>query len=202
MLAEASQHALTTLLRTQTQAAHHALDSMPILVEMASGRIGPGRYLLVIAAFDQVWRVTEPEAWTVLAAKIPEISILREERCRLLDDDLAALGGRKPGRQRADATAAILTPPQAAGALYVFEGARLGGRLIAERLGKAGHPLGSPGYRFFGDLRDDVAIRWRQFRGLVDAVPWTTTECACASAAARTTFAAIADALHAELADV
>ncbi len=200
MLAQASQHVLTTLLRAETQPAHHALDSLPILVEIASGSIEPHRYLIVIAAFDQVWRVTEPDAWAVLTKKIPEISTLRDERCLLLDDDLAALGGRGPKPKLADAVA-IVTASQAAGALYVLEGARLGGRLIADRLRKAGHPLGSPGYRFFGDLRDDVAIRWRQFRSLVDAVPWTTTECTSACDAARATFTAIASALQAELAD-
>ena len=175
MLAQASQHVLTTMLRAATQSSHQALDTMPILVEVASGTIEPHRYVSVIAAFGAVWRATEANAWAVLSHRIPEMSSLKDERSRLLDDDLVALGGRAMG-PATDSAARIVTAPQAAGALYVLEGARLGGRLIADRLRRAGHPLGSPGYRFFGDLRDDVAERWRRFRSLVDAPAWTTQE--------------------------
>lgn len=198
MLAHATPP-LTAMLRTATQASHQALDSMPILVEIASGKIDPRRYVSVITAFATVWRTAEPRAWTLLVRRIPGLSDLRDLRAILLDEDIAALAGRAERRSRSPAME-IADAAEAAGILYVLEGARLGGRLIADRLHKAGHPIESPGYRFFGALRDDVAERWRQFRALVDAAIWSPAECERACSAASATFQAIADSLESELA--
>lgn len=195
MRANPPQDTLTAMLRAATAAAHRQLDSLPILVELAAGTIAPQRYRDVLAAFAPVWRASEPAAWTVLARRIPAVVSLCEERWRLLADDLAAFGGPAPERQPGSAPE-IDSAAAAAGVLYVLEGARLGAKLIAERLARAGHRPGSPGYRFFAGA-SDIAPRWRRFRDLVDGGDWTMVEMEQACAAAAATFAAVAAAVTA-----
>lgn len=197
----AVRRSLTIELRAATQTAHQALDSQAILVELSSGDIAPDRYLVVLKAFERVWCNLEPAAWAVLQARIPAIASFEDQRCGVLTADILALTGASPGGKPA-AVPAISSAPEAAGAVYVLEGARLGGLLIADRLLKAGRPLGTPGYRFFGGARHGVADRWRRLRAAIDGQAWSDRDVAAAGKTALATFEAVSEALCEEASNV
>jgi heme oxygenase len=93
---------------------------------------------------------------------------------------------------------AIGSGEQAAGTLYVLEGARLGGVLIADRLSKAGKPVGQPGFQFFGSAKAGIAERWRHFRAVIDSHDWSDKERERACVNAQATFMAISATLAEE----
>lgn len=102
-------------------------------------------------------------------------------RASLLRADLAALGVTQPGtgeiglfRSRED----IL------GAIYVLEGSRLGGRMLARSV-----PAGLP--RSFIDTSD--SIRWRNLIEVLDKLLITDDQLRSATAAARRAFALFED---------
>jgi heme oxygenase len=196
MAGSAAREGLTATLRSATQSAHRALDGRAILVELAEGTISARHYLQVLCAFGRIWHALEATAWTMLCPDMPALAALDDRRAPLLDADITALGGHIPAPMCDPPT--ITTPAQAAGVLYVLEGSRLGGALIADRLARAGRPLGMPGYRFFAPPPPGLGERWRRFRALLDAQDWSQAALDAASEAARATFAALGEALEAE----
>jgi heme oxygenase (biliverdin-IX-beta and delta-forming) len=68
---------------------------------------------------------------------------------------------------RCDDLPDVSTPPRALGALYVFEGATLGGQIISRHLEKElGYADGS-GYRYFRSYGPEAGRRWQEFRGFL-----------------------------------
>jgi heme oxygenase len=57
----------------------------------------------------------------------------------------------------------ITAPAEAWGALYVMEGARLGGRVIAKRIAAACGISAAFGGRYLHDEEEPTAVRWRRF---------------------------------------
>ena len=53
------------------------------------------------------------------------------------------------------------------GALYVFEGATLGGQLISRHLEEKLGMRDGVGYRYYRSYGADVGRRWQEFRGLL-----------------------------------
>jgi heme oxygenase len=185
------------MLRAATHSAHAALDRHPILGELASGSIADRNYFVVISAFGRVWRAVERKAWKALIARIPEFSCFEDRRSLLLDADILAFRDDIASGEAKNAPA-IATGAQAAGALYVLEGSRLGGSVIADRLQRAGRPLGEPGYLFFGAPRAGVAQRWQHFRNVIDAHDWLPDDRKCACDTALATFKSLSDTLEGE----
>lgn len=144
-------------LRTATSAHHARVEgAMPSLDELATPR-GYATALRALHAFHAAW---EPAVWR--APGLAEAGMADDRRkLPLLERDLRALGlapcARRPPRPvLADAAAAL-------GALYVLEGATLGGRVIQRRV--AG-PLGvtpERGGAYYHGYGDATGERWKEF---------------------------------------
>lgn len=61
----------------------------------------------------------------------------------------------------------VSTPERALGALYVFEGATLGGQLISKHLERELGYAGGEGYRYFQSYGPETGRRWQEFRGFL-----------------------------------
>ncbi|CAN7570915.1 biliverdin-producing heme oxygenase [Phenylobacterium sp. LjRoot219] len=103
-------------------------------------------------------------------------------RAPLLAADLADLGAGRP--TEAPSPVALPSPAALLGAIYVLEGSRFGGALLARRL-----PAGAPG-RFLGGAADPAA--WRALLAVMDRELQAEPELAAAITAARAVFAAFA----------
>jgi heme oxygenase len=105
----------------------------------------------------------------------------------LLDADLAFVGG-DPSPPRCTRLPDVATTPAALGALYVLEGATLGGQVIRARVGRT-LGLDGDGCRFFTSYGPEVPQRWQALRRRIDA----ETDVAPMAASAVATFAALRD---------
>ncbi|MCW6508046.1 biliverdin-producing heme oxygenase [Lichenifustis flavocetrariae] len=87
--------------------------------------------------------------------------------------DLEQLGSARPAP-----TAAIVLPSRlhALGALYVLEGSRLGGRVLARRVASSPDPRVRTAVRFLTHRLDKG---WSTFLATLDAVPPTSAKLAC-----------------------
>lgn len=114
-----------------------------------------------------------------------------------LAQDLHALGEAMPAPVDAAALPVIRTAPEAMGALYVFEGATLGGRQILP------HLLGLEGAQgatmFFAGAGDEVPTRWKTFREVLPTAAVSTQDVDAMSATAASTFAALEFVCRTEL---
>jgi heme oxygenase len=106
-----------------------------------------------------------------------------------LRQDLRALGWDEESvaaLPRAEFLPVTDTAAQALGVMYVFEGATLGGQVIARHLETKLGFAGGEGYRYCASYGAEVGRRWQAFRGfLLEA---SGTEADQAVAAARDTF--------------
>lgn len=125
-------------LRTATVASHESVDAAFGCFDLAD----PGSYAAFLTAHARALRAVE----TVLTGD-PELPSF-QARAPLLLDDLARLGHTAPKALPFDRPATLAGR---FGALYVMEGSRLGGALLARRVGKelptaylsATHPPGA-----------------------------------------------------------
>lgn len=116
--------------------------------------------LPVYAGVEQ--RLSEFEEWTTLD---PPLDLRRRRRAHLLVADLERLGVHAPG-----AGSSRRPPPRlerfahAFGALYVVEGSRLGGRVLARRIARDAPGVDAGAYRFLASDGADVGALWRSLR--------------------------------------
>ena len=151
------------MLRAHTSGLHAAVDRAFGEISFET-RAGYSRFLRahahVVIPYEASFRRCRATETLPLAG--------RRYRSQALIDDLADLGvpatagGSDPAPPRLDCAASL------AGAVYVLEGSRLGGRMIGRRVAKAGADL--PTRFLFHGLGFDL---WRSLVQWLDAVPWS-----------------------------
>jgi heme oxygenase (biliverdin-IX-beta and delta-forming) len=165
-------------------ADHHARveAAMPSLDELAT-RDGYATALRALHGFHAAW---EPAIWRAPGV---EGALGDRRKLPLLERDLRALGvraeARRPAPAELDGTA------EAFGALYVLEGATLGGRVIQRRV--AG-PLGvtpEAGGAYYHGYGDGTGARWKEFGRVVTGYADETGTAARIVAGAVACFAAL-----------
>ena len=116
------------------------------------------------AVLERIYGLVAP--WERLAEQVapPALSELVRARARqhLLQQDLASLG-------RASAGLALAPFPEfhgvheLLGAMYVMEGSRLGGQLIARHVEQRFHFVRGEGSAYFRGLGDGTGAKWKEF---------------------------------------
>ena len=94
----------------------------------------------------------------------------RRRKLPLLEADLGALGVDRPARlclPRCPCVPAVPTTAEALGALYVVEGATLGGRVLRDRL--RGAPLPPGCFHFLSSYGAQTGRRWHGYRTVTSA---------------------------------
>ena len=154
---------LAVRLRAETREAHARLEDS---LDLLGGDLSRARYRLLLEGFLGFHAVLEPrlDLWHDRRGLL-DWPVRR--KLDLLRQDLVDLGATGPDLDRLpwcpDAPAVGLTA-QALGALYVVEGATLGGRVIAEHL--RGSDVPSSALRFFASYGEQVGRRWNRFRAV------------------------------------
>jgi len=140
-------------LRAGTAPQHEHLEAM---LALDADSLSAVRYASVVRAFralyapleralDLALGVDDPAGW-----RRPEFDLAARRKLPRLDRDLAALSLGTPPDAPAAALPALADVPTALGALYVVEGATLGGRVIARRLASLGISPATGGAFFDG----------------------------------------------------
>lgn len=183
-------------LKRETASLHAELDAMvaPLLSQRT-------RYRTLLAGLRDAYGVIEHELarHTVQLARAG-YDLTERTKLHSLDDDLAALGASEPAATCASYTLADAST--AFGAVYVVEGASLGGQLIARQVMPALALSPECGCRFFTGYGADTGERWRETRDAIGAHLATTTERDAAHemiAGARMTFSLISASLGARI---
>lgn len=154
-------------LRAHTKTAHHSIETVPAFARLMEADLRRSEYEAVLLAMHAFHVAAEPEIAMALEGLREAQSLLDGHRLRALSDDLAILGVA-PTRAR-PAPLPLATRSEALGALYVVEGASLGGRVIARHI--ASSLALAPGYgaSFYGGLTADMArSRWARLCAVLD----------------------------------
>ncbi len=151
------------MLRRATSVAHRRLERQLDVMSADLSMAGYGSLLLGFAALHQT---LDDE----IGAQLDELDVAQRRRMPALGRDLDRLGLARP-----TAVAFPLTSPAGAlGALYVSEGATLGGRVIAPHV-RAVLGRDTP-VEFFECSGVDVQARWTACRRLIDRSLLTSSD--------------------------
>ena len=183
---------LIAQLRAETRPAHDRIEQLPAARAMASGAITRAAYAAVL---DQLYWVHS--AFETEVRRCPEIAAVwpaEAVRAGAAGRDLAALGAA-PNRLPPEVAGwqAELSAGGAAalaGAGYVLEGSRFGGRVLVGPLARAlGIPDGDgAGLDFHREGLADPGGRWTRVRAALSALDRTPADRATLVAAAVATF--------------
>jgi heme oxygenase (biliverdin-IX-beta and delta-forming) len=126
---------IITALREQTAAAHHRLDQSPITRKLLSNEVSSADFLNYLHAFSAIHAFVEPHVYSLATERIRGIE--QNMRIEELYRDLS----RYPEGDRFELKLEYchfpeLTAQNVLGAIYVLEGSRLGGKMIAQHLKK------------------------------------------------------------------
>jgi heme oxygenase len=155
-----TQLGLRSRLRTATAELHHSLEAR---LDLLSPQLSLERYRLLLLGFHGYYAAIEPRL--VGLARETRVSLPIVARAGLLEQDLLSLG------MRAEAIAAgprcadlptLLDREHLAGCLYVLEGSRLGGRVIARFVEEHLGLTRLRGCCFFADEGQETTRRWTE----------------------------------------
>ena len=178
-------------LRAETDRPHKTLEA----ILAASGLTGQrDDYVALLESFLRVYRPLEAALakldWTSFGLNLAERS-----KTQWLAADLAALGRDHRVIEDWSAIPQIDTPIRGLGALYVVEGASLGGQVISKWLSERLGIGPSNGGRFFSSYGEDVSRMWRSYLEVLEAAAEDAPEAEIITAAALETFQAFEDCL-------
>ncbi len=150
-------------LRAETRAQH---EQMEALFQLPSTRDDHRRWTALFLGF------LEPLEHEIAGALGDPGHPLVAGRAKAgwLVEDLSSLGlgeSEIAALPRCADLPALDSAAQVLGALYVFEGATLGGQVISRHLESTLGLTGGAGYRYFLSYGPDVGRRWQEFRALL-----------------------------------
>lgn len=183
-------------LKYETAPLHAELDAMvaPLLSERA-------RYRSLLASLRDAYAAIERElARHAVQLARAGYDLAQRTKLRWLDDDLTTLNGPEPRAIRTSYT--LANSSAALGAVYVVEGATLGGQVIARQVIPALALSSERGCRFFTGYGPETGERWRETRDAIEThlASRDVPEAANGTiAAARMTFALIDASLRARI---
>lgn len=157
--AETEVPAVVRALRRGTRESHRQLDHHPRLQPLVRAGLTRRSYLASLIALYRPHALLEAAVANAAARLgLDDETALSPPRLPCLQDDISMLGGELPSLCEAD-SGDTDTPMALVGQRYVLEGSRLGGQLIARRIGEMLGP--DVPRRFFGAPAPDV--HWRDF---------------------------------------
>ncbi len=146
-------------LRSETRAQHEAMEA---LFTLPRSRAEHTRWL------ERFYGFLEPLEARIAAVLDGEHPVWRGRRKSIwLRQDLTVLGVDVEKLPRASDLPDLSDDARCFGALYVFEGASLGGQLIARHLETAVGLADGVGYRYYLGYGPETGRRWQEFRTLL-----------------------------------
>ncbi|MDZ7735241.1 MAG: biliverdin-producing heme oxygenase [Gammaproteobacteria bacterium] len=148
-------------LRRGTSALHRQLESLPGLQRVFAQDYRMPEYIALLRALYSVFRPLEAD----LLDSAPMVAgdLGYRPRCTDLESDLVALAADLPVVDRGVPRASTRSAAAQVGCLYVLEGSRLGGKVIARQLASTLSLSPDRGMRFFAGSPGANGPDWLQF---------------------------------------
>ena len=188
--AETRARPLRLLLRDQTREVHEALHRLPDFALLAESRIGRADYGRLLLRLHGFYAAIDP-ALDRAASRHAGVAGLRghAHRAPALARDLAALD-LQPARPATPTLPDPATPAALAGALYVLDGALIGGATLARAAGRLDWPAPTA---FWEWCQAEGPVLWRRTLALIDGVDDGAASRAAAVATATALFQAFGE---------
>ena len=151
-------------LRAETRSVHRRLEDE---LDLVGPGLTVGRYRSVLELFHGYYAVLEPrlDAWH---GDDPLLDWPRRRKVDRLRADLAVLGVDARSLPACHDVPDVPGTAEALGALYVVEGATLGGQVIVRSL-RAGGQVPAAATGFFASYGSEVGRLWRDWRRTTEA---------------------------------
>jgi heme oxygenase len=162
-----AERPLSLRLRAETAEAHRAVAPSLGLPDTIRTR---DEYVACLTRFLQLYRPLEARIRAIAGPLDFGLDLPRRTHTPRLAADLSSLLARPPEVEDAAADALPDLPSfaHALGALYVLEGATLGGQIIVRHLRAAGLDGIETTGAFFGGRGPETGAMWRAFRDILD----------------------------------
>jgi heme oxygenase len=168
---------ITQRLRSAIAPAHERTECLPVAQAMARGIITPASYRVLLCQLGALHATVEP----LLADRLELAGLFTPAMARseTIARDLAFLGGSDaPCLNATDALIARIRawgndPWRLLGALYVFEGSRMGSMVLVGPLAAAlaVRPEPGQGVDYHLDGIGERPLRWREFKARLASLP-------------------------------
>lgn len=158
-------------LREATADVHRRVEGR---LRVMDPRLTLRRYTRIVAAFYSIYRPLEARVQGACGDSPLGAFAATRRKAGRLEGDLQALGysAAEVGTVRPSAhVPALRTPDEALGALYVTEGAALGGQFIAKHVSRVLGLGPETGLSFFTGDGTATPVHWQRFRDLLSAQP-------------------------------
>jgi heme oxygenase (biliverdin-IX-beta and delta-forming) len=151
--------------KRKTQEQHRLLES---ILPIARADFSLADYLFVLEKFLGIYRTLEPRISNVRGL-LASLQLERRKKAALLEQDLTDLGmDQETLNSLPQAPVVFLAGvPEALGAMYVLEGATLGGQFISRVVGQRFGLDQQKGCRFFLSYGGEVGRMWNSFGEIV-----------------------------------
>lgn len=155
---------LSTILKEKTASSHTQLEQALFASAIMDGSFTPANYNIVLRVNYLVHYLLEPIFFIILSNKIQEeVGLLKRKKTGALAEDIQASGIDPTTDQSLDISVPDLeNEGEALGALYVLEGATLGGQVIIRRLKKDPAFSSSP-LAYYNVYAAETGTMWKQF---------------------------------------
>lgn len=201
---------LSERLREETARHHEDAENNPLEKSLFGGTLPRAGYIALLGQRFRIHHRLEFLLHELAAADARVRPLVREELLQTprLGRDLIFFG-RDPERERPTVeTARFLSdldglaqrqPLALLGPLYVFEGSKNGGRMIARQVAEAYDLTPGPGLLYLDPHGNEQRTRWKEWKASLDELALSQADNDAIVAAAQRTFEAvreIEDALH------
>lgn len=152
-------------LRKETAELHQQLDNWEVTLRLMSSEVSAIDYFQYLQSFCALHVAVEPSLYREVARFFPEMAF--NQRLSLLEKELHQHRLNAP---ILDASVDLqeIEGMRCLGAIYVMEGSRLGGRFIANHLGKHQARIGVTEFPF---LTEKPTVSWNAFLAFLATVP-------------------------------
>ncbi|WP_161539756.1 biliverdin-producing heme oxygenase [Paramagnetospirillum kuznetsovii] len=155
--------AVCAVLRRATHDLHERLERLPVMAPLTAGCVSAPQYLRALA---RLYGFYAPMEAVLFGDTLPDSMGVRPKSPALLRD-LSALGLSGDAittLPHCTRLPALSDPSQRLGALYVLEGATLGGRVVLRRIADSLGELTHTATNFHGFHGDEVGPWWKYFQ--------------------------------------
>jgi heme oxygenase len=162
-------------LKQATRANHDQLEQLMYVNDIMSGTLTAAQYKQILITNYLVHKAFESGLFSSLSGGIAQqLDLPRREKLTALQKDIAELNIPDLENEAEDITFGP-TDAEILGAMYVLEGATLGGSVIVKRL-KTNPQLSHLTFNYYQVYGDQLIPMWKQFCAVLDEQPESNSE--------------------------